>query len=83
MYGAITKNRLNIKKYNSLLYDLDSSSGDITIHYLSGEMNQHPVMRWIPWFADINRRIMALCFDPSGSWLLVAGELKVMLFFHL
>jgi len=64
------------------LYIILSSSGDITIYCLSGEMSQRPVMRWIPWFADSNRRITALCFDPSGSWLLVAGELKVMLFFY-
>jgi hypothetical protein len=63
------------------LYVVLSSSGDITIYYLSGEMNQLPVMRWIPWFADSNRRITALCFDPSGSWLLAAGEFKVT-FFH-
>ncbi|KAJ9601760.1 hypothetical protein L9F63_000052, partial [Diploptera punctata] len=46
--------------------------GDITFYYLSGETGQLPVMRRVPWFADSNKRIMALCFDPSGCWLLVA-----------
>lgn len=51
-------------------------------HYLSGETNQLPVMRQVPWFVDSSKRIAALCFDPSGSWLLVAGELMVLLLYR-
>jgi hypothetical protein len=40
-------------------------------------------MKRVPWFVDSSKKIMALCFDPSGSWLLVAGELKVLLFLYL
>jgi hypothetical protein len=39
-------------------------------------------MRQVPWFVDSSKRIAALCFDPSGSWLLVAGELMVLLLYR-
>lgn len=47
-------------------------SGDLCLHYLCSEDNDVPVMRHIPWYQDNSRMISAMCFDPSGSWLLVS-----------
>ncbi|PSN32070.1 hypothetical protein C0J52_16221 [Blattella germanica] len=55
------------------LLALVMGSGDLTFYYLSGEPGQLPIMRRVPWFADANKKITALCFDPSGCWLLVTG----------
>ncbi|XP_047106229.1 uncharacterized protein LOC124775441 [Schistocerca piceifrons] len=48
-------------------------SGDLCLYYLCNEDNEKPVMRHIPWYQDNSRMISAMCFDPSGSWLLVAS----------
>ncbi|XP_021913956.1 uncharacterized protein LOC110827029 isoform X3 [Zootermopsis nevadensis] len=56
------------------LLALVMGSGDIVFYYLSGETDQLPVMRQVPWFVDSSKRITALCFDPSGSWLLITGD---------
>ncbi|XP_057334647.1 uncharacterized protein LOC130673595 [Microplitis mediator] len=44
---------------------------DIGLFYQS-DVNKQPVVKRIPWYRAPNRGIAALCFDPTGSWLLTA-----------
>ncbi|XP_024936810.1 uncharacterized protein LOC107263725 isoform X2 [Cephus cinctus] len=45
---------------------------DIGFYYLK-EASSLPIIKRIPWFQAPQKAIAALCFDPSGSWLLVAS----------
>nr|CAD7267892.1 unnamed protein product [Timema shepardi] len=49
-------------------------SGDITFHYQTGELNQFPVMKLVPWFLDVNKKICAICFSPDANWLVVIAH---------
>ncbi|KAK0092550.1 hypothetical protein PV326_001178 [Microctonus aethiopoides] len=44
---------------------------DIGILY-QVDTNHWPIIKRIPWYQTQNRNISALCFDPTGSWLLIA-----------
>lgn len=44
---------------------------DIGLYY-QPEGNKQSVIKRIPWYRAPNRAIAALCFDPTGSWLLTA-----------
>lgn len=44
-------------------------SGDLFLFKLNPSAN--PVVRWIPWFDDIKKKIKALSFNDEGNWLLV------------
>lgn len=45
---------------------------DLVLHYQK-DVNCAPIVKRIPWFQGSHKRISALCFDPSGSWLLTAS----------
>lgn len=45
---------------------------DLVLHY-QRDVNCLPIVKRIPWFQGSHKRISALCFDPSGSWLLTAS----------
>lgn len=32
------------------------------------------MLRQLPWYGHPSKKIVALCFDPSGSWLLIATK---------
>ncbi|KAH0535397.1 uncharacterized protein LOC123267719 [Cotesia glomerata] len=44
---------------------------DIGLYYQPAG-NKQSVIKRIPWYRAPNRAIAALCFDPTGSWLLIA-----------
>ncbi|XP_066992544.2 uncharacterized protein ca [Anabrus simplex] len=50
-----------------------TGSGDLSLHYLSDKTGEQPIMKLVPWYTDSSRRITCMCFDPSGTWLLIAG----------
>ncbi|XP_011299545.1 uncharacterized protein ca [Fopius arisanus] len=53
---------------------------DVGIYYHS-DIHNLPVIKRIPWYRAPNRAISALCFDPTGSWLLAAstdGSLHIL-----
>ena len=49
-----------------------SSQKDIGL-YFHYDIHLPPTVKRIPWFRAPQRAISALCFDPTGSWLLVAS----------
>nr|CAH7724512.1 unnamed protein product [Callosobruchus chinensis] len=53
------------------LLALVTSEGDVVLHYTYGELT--PVVRQIPWFNDAQKKIQAICFDPSATWLLAVS----------
>ena len=53
---------------------------DLGLYYLA-DTSQPPVIKNVPWFQGSSKAIMALCFDPSGYWLLAAcadGSLHII-----
>ncbi|XP_015122188.1 uncharacterized protein LOC107044705 [Diachasma alloeum] len=53
---------------------------DVGIYYHS-DIHQLPVIKRIPWYRAPSRGISALCFDPTGTWLLAAsadGSLHIL-----
>ncbi|XP_043461144.1 uncharacterized protein LOC122497855 [Leptopilina heterotoma] len=46
---------------------------NLCLYYLF-DVSQPPIVKNIPWFLSPNKTISALCFDPSGYWLLVASQ---------
>ncbi|KAK0180736.1 hypothetical protein PV327_003090 [Microctonus hyperodae] len=44
---------------------------DIGILYQLNNANHCPIIKRIPWYQTQSRKISALCFDPTGSWLLI------------
>ncbi|XP_063216868.1 uncharacterized protein LOC134527844 isoform X2 [Bacillus rossius redtenbacheri] len=55
------------------LIALVMQSGDLMLYYRRGQPGELPVMKHVPWFGDGNKKIVALCFDPPGNWLLVVA----------
>ncbi|KAF4527744.1 hypothetical protein B566_EDAN014954 [Ephemera danica] len=51
---------------------LVTGSNELVLYYTVLE-KPLPVIKQIPWLLDSGKKIVALCFDPSGTWLLVAG----------
>ncbi|XP_046742534.1 uncharacterized protein LOC124409162 [Diprion similis] len=49
-----------------------TGNADLVLHY-QPDVNCLPIVKRIPWFQGSYKRISALCFDPSGSWLLTAS----------
>ncbi|XP_046385800.1 uncharacterized protein LOC124155755 [Ischnura elegans] len=47
-------------------------SGDLFL--LKTRRGESPLVKRVPWYLDPERAIVALTFDPSGSWLLVIGS---------
>ncbi|XP_014238652.1 uncharacterized protein LOC106660234 [Trichogramma pretiosum] len=45
---------------------------DLGIYYLR-EAPSKPIIKRVPWFQCMRKKIACLCFDPSGSWLLVGS----------
>lgn len=57
---------------------LVSEDNDIVLRYTS-EGGQE-VLKLISWFRRTSRVIHDVCFDPSGTWLLVLCEYIVMIY---
>ncbi|KAF5298189.1 hypothetical protein FQA39_LY02613 [Lamprigera yunnana] len=53
------------------LLALVTEPGDIVLHYIYGELS--PVIKHLTWFNDSSKKIQAICFDPTSTWLLVAA----------
>ncbi|XP_011499761.1 PREDICTED: uncharacterized protein LOC105363708 [Ceratosolen solmsi marchali] len=53
-----------------LAFACDSS--DLGLYYLRDSLSL-PVIKKIPWFQNSRKKIACLCFDPLGSWLLIAS----------
>ncbi|XP_046477721.1 uncharacterized protein ca [Neodiprion pinetum] len=49
-----------------------TGNADLVLHY-QPDVDCPPIVKRIPWFQGSYKRISALCFDPSGSWLLTAS----------
>ena len=49
-----------------------SGASDLGLYYLK-DSTCLPVIKKVPWFQSSRKKIACLCFDPSGSWLLVAS----------
>ncbi|XP_031777146.1 uncharacterized protein LOC100677930 isoform X2 [Nasonia vitripennis] len=48
-----------------------SGASDLGLYYLK-DSSSLPVIKKIPWFQSSRKKIACLCFDPLGSWLLIA-----------
>lgn len=46
---------------------------NLCLYYLF-DVCQPPIIKNIPWFLSPSKTISALCFDPSGYWLLIASQ---------
>ncbi|KAF5306974.1 hypothetical protein FQR65_LT07196 [Abscondita terminalis] len=53
------------------LLALVTEDGDIILHYIYGELPA--VIKHLPWFNDSCKKIQAICFDPTSTWLLAVG----------
>ncbi|KAK4876051.1 hypothetical protein RN001_012473 [Aquatica leii] len=53
------------------LLALVTDEGDVILHYIYGELPA--VIKHLPWFNDSSKKIQAICFDPTSTWLLVVG----------
>lgn len=53
------------------LFAFTTGNADLVLHY-QRDVDCPPILKRIPWFQGSHKRIGALCFDPSGSWLLTA-----------
>lgn len=51
------------------LIALITENGDIVLHYTFGDLPA--VLKHIPWLQEMAKTIQALCFDTTGTWLLV------------
>lgn len=49
-----------------------SGTSDLGLYYLR-DSSSLPVIKKIPWFQSSRKKIACLCFDPTGSWLLIAA----------
>uniref|UniRef100_T1IUI1 Uncharacterized protein n=1 Tax=Strigamia maritima TaxID=126957 RepID=T1IUI1_STRMM len=49
------------------------SNGYILLYYTARDRAK-PVLRQIAWCENYSNRITALCFDPTGSWLVCAAK---------
>ncbi|XP_012265195.2 uncharacterized protein LOC105691366 isoform X1 [Athalia rosae] len=49
-----------------------TGNADLVLHY-QRDVNCAPIIKRVPWFQGFHKRISALCFDPSGTWLLTAS----------
>ncbi|XP_058799619.1 uncharacterized protein LOC131669061 isoform X2 [Phymastichus coffea] len=49
-----------------------SSASDLGLYYLR-DSSSLPIIKKVPWFQSSRKKIACLCFDPSGSWLLIAS----------
>lgn len=49
-----------------------SGASDLGLYYLK-DYTSLPVIKKVPWFQSSRKKIACLCFDPQGSWLLVAS----------
>lgn len=47
-------------------------NGDIVLHYTFGDLPA--VLKHIPWLQEMAKTIQALCFDTTGTWLLVVSK---------
>lgn len=47
-------------------------NNDLGLYYLEDE-NSSPVIKRVLWFKEQSRNIVAMSFDPTATWLLVAG----------
>jgi WD40 repeat protein len=47
-------------------------SSDLGLYYLRDSVSL-PIIKKVPWFQNSRKKIACLCFDPFGSWLLVAS----------
>ncbi|XP_014210897.1 uncharacterized protein LOC106641130 [Copidosoma floridanum] len=48
-----------------------SGASDLGLYYLKDSCQ--PVIKRVPWFQSVRKKIACLCFDPQGCWLLVAS----------
>ncbi|KAJ8687906.1 hypothetical protein QAD02_023701, partial [Eretmocerus hayati] len=48
-----------------------TSASDIGLYYLRNS-SSIPIIKKISWFQSSRKKISCFCFDPEGSWLLVA-----------
>ncbi|KAK5645426.1 hypothetical protein RI129_006726 [Pyrocoelia pectoralis] len=51
------------------LLALVTDEGDIVLHYVYGELSA--VVKRLSWFNESGKKIQAICFDPTCTWLLV------------
>uniref|UniRef100_A0A1Y1KHK1 RCC1-like domain-containing protein n=1 Tax=Photinus pyralis TaxID=7054 RepID=A0A1Y1KHK1_PHOPY len=51
------------------LLALVTGEGDIVLHYIYGELSA--VVKRLTWFNESGKKIQAICFDPTCTWLLV------------
>lgn len=48
-----------------------SGSSDLGLYYLRD--SSPPIIKRVPWFQGLRKKITCLCFDPLGYWLLIAS----------
>lgn len=62
------KNEHRHKQFLAFVY----GSSDLGLYYLK-DSSSLPIIKRIPWFQSSQKKIACLCFDPQGSWLLIAS----------
>lgn len=62
------KNEYRHKQFLAFVY----GSSDLGLYYLK-DLSSLPIIKRIPWFQNSQKKISCLCFDPDGSWLLIAS----------
>lgn len=44
---------------------------DLVLYYIR-DINALPIVKKVSWFQNSYKKVSTLCFDPLGSWLLIA-----------